>query len=149
MSDIGKDYLILCFLGALGVLQIAASYGRLHGVLLLRGRLASAVLGFGFVAAGFLWFFLPGPRLTSDTVGGLDGNQQSLLFALCAGAALVTTLALSSVVNHRRLRGNSPAPGLDGLRTNTYVQALAHAVKQWKRRSWRRTPPSPSRSTTG
>lgn len=149
MSDIGKDYIVLCLLAAMGVLQIASARSRLHGLLFLRNRAASALLGAMLVLAGFLWFFLPGPRLVPDSLGGLDGNQQSLLFALCAFAALVATLALSSVVNHRRLRGSTPAPGLDGLRTNTYAQALVHTVRAWKRRSAKPTPSSLSRSITG
>lgn len=124
VSGIGKDYLLLCFLSSMGVLQIAAAYGQLHGLLLLRARAPSAALGLLLVLAGFLWFFLPGPRLVPDKDGGLDGNQQSLYFALSAGAALAVTLVLSSLVNRRRFSGRGVGSGLDALRQATYIQAV-------------------------
>ncbi|MSQ12713.1 MAG: hypothetical protein EXR47_00935 [Dehalococcoidia bacterium] len=124
VSGIGEDYFLLCFLSSMGVLQIAAAYGRLHGLLLLRARVPSAALGLLLVLAGFFWFFLPGPRLVSDTDGGLDGNQQSLYFALSAGAALAVTLLLSSLVNRRRFSGRGVGSGLDALRQATYLQAV-------------------------
>ncbi len=124
VSETGKDYLLLCLLSSIGVLQIAAAYGRLHGLLFLRARAESAALGLLLVLAGFFWFFLPGPRLLSDTDGGLDGNQQSLYFALSAGAALAVTLLLSSLVNRRRFSGRVVGSGLDALRQATYWQAV-------------------------
>lgn len=128
VSEIGKDYLLLCFLSSMGVLQIAAAYGRLHGLLLLRARVPSAALGLLLVLAGFLWFFLPGPRLVPDTDGGLNGNRQSLYFALSAGAALAVTFVLSSLVNRRRFSGRGVGSGLDALRHATYVQAVRRGL---------------------
>ena len=149
MSELARDYLVLCFLSALGVVQIAAAYARLQGLLLVRRPLLSVVLGLALVLAGFLWFFLPGPRLVPDTSGGLDGNQQSLYFALCAGAAVAATLALSSVVNHRRLRFQHGATGLDALRDATYLQTMLQTVKRLWKRSPRRTRRSFFGSTAG
>jgi hypothetical protein len=148
LGNLTGDYLAFCFLAALGVIQIAAAYARLSGILFLRKRIPSSAFGLLLFAAGLLWFFLPGPRLVPDTLGGLNGNQQSLYFAMCAFAALAVTLAVTSVTNHAWLRGNIPASGLDALRTNTYAQAMMDTVRRWKKSSLKQTLRSLSGLTT-
>lgn len=149
VSNLTQDYLAFCFLSALGVFQIAAAYGRLRGLLLFRRPLVSVLAGLGLVVAGFLWFFLPGPRLIPDTEGGLDGNRQALLFFVSASVALGVTLLVSSLVNRRMLRPRHAMPGLDALRETTYVQALRLKLVQVWKRSPKQTPKSFSGSTAG
>jgi hypothetical protein len=93
MDSITLDYVVLVFLGACGVLQIAAAHARIHGLLFLRRPAHATALGVVLVVVGLVWFFGPGPRHVPDTAGGLDGNDQGAYFAIAAGAAVAFTLA--------------------------------------------------------
>lgn len=129
------DYLVFVFLVSLGVLQTAAAYSGLRGLLFVKARPLAFLLGLATAALAFSWFFLSEPRNISDTEGGLDGNQMSGFFAAGAGTAFLITLLLSSLSN-RSMGGNGqrPRPGLDALRETTYLKALAGTLKvRWKR----------------
>ncbi len=130
------DYFVFVFLAALGVLQAVASYRSLQGILFIRSRLPAFLAGFATTTFAFLWFFLSEPRNIPDSEGGLDGNQMSGLFAVAAGSALLLTLILSSISNHRSLGkgGGQFSSGLEALRETTYLNALVTTLRDlWKR----------------
>ncbi|MCS7207871.1 MAG: hypothetical protein NZ951_08100 [Dehalococcoidia bacterium] len=137
MPALAGDYFIFVFLSSLGVVQVAAAYAGLWGILFLRSRWSSALVGVGLVALGFAWFFAPGPRHIPDTHGGLDGNAQALLFTLAAASAVAFTLLFGSLVNARFLHPrNTLSEGLDALREATYLQALWRSLGTWWKGSW-------------
>jgi hypothetical protein len=114
------DYWLLAFLAALGVIQLAAVQGGLRGMWLFSSPAAGQVCGALLVLIAFARFFLPMNR----NVRGVEGWQQTYLFAVGALAALALTLALSSWLN-RGLRPSSPGErGLVALKDRTYFQAL-------------------------
>ncbi|MFN3974517.1 MAG: hypothetical protein ACK4K2_04490 [Dehalococcoidia bacterium] len=141
MPALGTEYIVFVFLASLGVVQIAAAYAGLWGLLFLRSRWTSAVVGAGLVVVGFARFFAPGPRHIPDTNGGLDGNAQALLFTLSAGAAILFTLVFASVANARFLHSQrQPPEGLEALRESTYLQVLGRTLAAWWKgsRPWMR-----------
>lgn len=125
------DYFLLVFLAASGLFQIVGARRGLSGILLLKRRSWSFLLGMFLLAGAFTWFFLSEDRNVADAAGGLNGNQQFGYFFGGLAAALAFTLALSSLVN-RRLGANdsSPEAGLDALRQSNYLRALLHAWRQ-------------------
>ena len=125
------DYCLLVFLAASGLFQIVAAWKSLWGLLLLRSRPGSLLLGVALLVGAFTWFYLSEDRNVPDTAGGLDGNQQFAFFFAGLGAALAFTLALSSLLN-RRLGANGPPPepGLDALRQSNYLRAVYHTCRQ-------------------
>ena len=134
------DFFILAFLISLGTLQMAAAYRSLRGLLFIRSRTATFLLGLAVMSAALIWFYLSEPRNISDIEGGIDGNQSSALFAGGAGAAVLTTLLLSSLLN-RSLGRNAGErnqdpypPGLEALEQTNYVRAFKAAVRSlWGR----------------
>lgn len=136
MHPVGGEYFLFVFVAALGVLQVAAAYSRLDGLLLLRRRAVAGLVGLALAVGAFLWFFASGPRNVPDTQGGLDGNAQAGLFAAAAGAALAVTLVVSSLLNSRRAGGAVQGLGLDALRNTTYARALLEGARAC-RRMWR------------
>jgi hypothetical protein len=135
MSPFALDYFLFVFVAACGVIQIAAAYSALRGLLFFRSRPLAALLGLLLVAFAFLWFFLSEPRNIPDTEGGLDGNQQAGLFAAAAASAIAFTLLLSSILNlpMGSIR-RAYAPGLDALKETTYIKALISTLmKLWER----------------
>ena len=134
------DFFILAFLISLGTLQMAAAYRSLRGLLFVRSRTAAFLLGLAVMSAAFIWFYLSEPRNISDTEGGIDGNQSSALFAGGAGAAVLTTLLLSSLLNRSFGRNDGSRnqdpypPGLEALEQTNYVRAFKATVRSlWGR----------------
>ena len=137
MITFATDYFFLVFVATIGVLQIAASLGRLNGLLLFKGHLIAGVIGLVLILGAFVWFFETGDRNINDYEGGLDAPTQALFFFLGGFAGVGVTLAVSSVVN-LRMNGKQPAPdeGLDALRGTNYVRALSLSLRYWIR-EWR------------
>lgn len=124
------DYCLLGFLATLGVVQMAAARNGLSGLLFVRHRPASFLLGMALAVGVFLWFFLSEPRNIADTEGGLDGNQTAGYFTVSAGSAVILTLFVSSLSNRYLPRDGPFSAGLDALRETTYLRSLARALKR-------------------
>ncbi len=137
MFTFATDYYILVSIATVGVLQVAASYGKLNGLLFVKSPLLVRLLGAGLVVAAFIWFFTVGDRNINDYEGGLDAPTQALFFFFGSSTGMVFTLLASALVNLRmKGSGQSPEEGLDALRDANYVRALARSIGYW-RREWR------------
>ena len=137
MFTFATDYYLLVFAASIGVIQIAASMGRLYGLLIFKSLLVARTFGLILIVASFVWFFGTESRNLNDKNGGLDANSQTLFFFLGASTGLVVTFLVSSLVNIR-MNGTEPPPegGLDALREANYVRALGLSVRYWWR-NWR------------
>ena len=138
---LAAEYGLLVFMNGLGILQAAAAYNGLRGLLMapyqafnipLRiwpsGYRLSPSFSWGYILAAVLItpamidFFYWNQR---NAVGVIEGPEQAGLFFLAMAAALLFTLLWGSLVNHWRLRGNvTHAAGLEALRENTWFQAV-------------------------
>jgi hypothetical protein len=72
-------------------------------------------------------------RNVNDIDGGLAGNGQATLFPAGAMAAVLITLAATSLINlrlsGRQLRGND---GVEALKTEAYARSLPSALEYWR-----------------
>ena len=132
MFTFATDYCITVFISALGVLQLAFSVGGLKGLLVFKSAIVARTLGLTLAIVGFVLFFSTGTRNINDYEGGLDAPTQALLFFYGSLAAVIATLALTSIVN-RRMRGPEAEPesGIDSLRDTNYALSLARSVRYW------------------
>ena len=64
------DYYLLVFLASCGVFQIVGAWKALTGMLLLKYRPGSFLLGLALFIASFTWFFLSEDRNMSDSAAG-------------------------------------------------------------------------------
>ena len=137
MFTFATDYFLLVFVASVGVVQVAASSGRLNGLLIFKSPLVARAVGSAVAVSAFVWFFSTGARNINDYEGGLDGPTQALFFFFGASAGVVVTFAASSLVN-LRMRGadHPPEAGLDALRDTNYARALGKSLGYW-RRNWR------------
>ena len=125
------DYFILVFVAGVGAIQVAASVGGLRGLLVFKTPLVARAVGLLVAVAAFVWFFTTTEWNINDYEGGLDSNDQALLFFMAIMAAGIFTLGLSSVVNFRmRDDGADPAAGFDALRGACYVRALGRSLRR-------------------
>lgn len=115
-------YLVLIFIGIIGVLQAAASYNNLQGMMFFKNRIAGyifAVLAIGFsIVSFFIWnYILP--------TGVIGGSEQAGLFALATVAGIVVTLLIVSLIKLGQLKSEGARPkGLDALKTATIFQCI-------------------------
>lgn len=137
MFTFATDYYILVFVATIGIIQVAASFGNLNGLLFIKSPIVTRVLGIALALAAFIWFFSTGDRNINDYEGGLDAPTQSLFFFFGSSTGFVFTFVISTLVN-ARMNGEEPSPeeGLDALRDTNYIRALTQSISYW-RREWR------------
>ena len=137
MPEFVLDYFVFVFFSALGVLLFVTAYYRLYGLMLF-SRLISLVLGALLISGAVTWFFASEYRNAPDTAAGLDGNEQTLLFAVGAASAIILLLLVSSL-RHWSMKGKPDATGLDMLRHSNYWRLITKALGQrwdsWKERT--------------
>ena len=137
MPEFALDYFVLVFLSALGVLLFVTAYYRFYGLMLF-SRPISLVLGALLVSGAVIWFFASEYRNVPDTAAGLDGNEQTLLFACSAALAIIFLLLVSSLCN-RSMESKPDANGLDMLRHSSYWRLITKELRQrwdsWKERT--------------
>ena len=137
MPEFALDYFVLVFFSALGALLFVTAYYRFYGLMLF-SRPISLVLGALLISGAVTWFFASEYRNVSDTEGGLDGNGQTLLFAVGAALAIIFLLLVSSLRN-RSMKSKPEGNGLDMLRHSSYWQLITKALRQpwdsWKERT--------------
>ncbi|MXY47650.1 MAG: hypothetical protein F4Y44_11895 [Chloroflexi bacterium] len=165
MISFAADYFIMVFVASLGVIQAAASIGGLRGLLVFMHPRIARTLGIALAIGAIVWFFAVAERNINDYEGGLDSNQQGILFFLAVAAAGILTCALTSPLN-KRLRRNcdarqsgdaqnadyarpvgntthavadAPLPGLGALQYGSWWQAMTQNYRYWYRdaRCWR------------
>ena len=134
MFTFATDYFLLVFVASLGVIQLAASFGGLNGLLIFKSPLVARSLGVALAVAAFIFFFTTDERNLNDYEGGLDANTQALFFFLGVLAGGWVTFIGSSLVN-MRMKGKDPSPdgGFDALQETNYVRALARSLEYWSR----------------
>lgn len=133
MSNFAIDYCILVFAASLGVIQLSASLGNLSGILLTKSRILTKFLGIILMAASFMWFFLSDTRNINDYMGGLDANQQALIFVPSALGALIFTFVTSTIINAQmKSLDGLDCNGFEALQHTNYGKALLHSVKYWR-----------------
>jgi hypothetical protein len=115
-------YRMLVFVAALGVIQGAAAYNDLRGLLFFRRKLYAYI--FGIITVGvplglfFRWNYL-------FATGIIAGSQQTGMFVLSVLAAIVINLIISSLINIRYYpQSAAPTTGLEALRERTFFRII-------------------------
>ena len=121
MARLALEYFGLVFLACVGVLQAAAAYNGLKGLSFLGQRLYGYLFAAFTVGPALAFFFTWNGR---NPTGVIEGKEQFGFFMLGLIAAVVFTLAGSSLLRSSLLQGNPGHDGLDALREVTFFKAL-------------------------
>ncbi len=137
MFTFAMDYFLLVFVSGICTIQIACTFGGLTGLLLIKSVTATRLLGASMIVAAFIWFFSVAERNINDYEGGLDSNEQGMIFLLAILAGGAFTFLSSSMVN-LRMREQEPQPGtgLGALAESSYFRAVRANINHW-RKNWR------------
>ncbi len=131
--NLGQEYLLLVVVGCCGVLQLAAAFGGLRGMLIAGDRRFSTLVGVLLAGGALVWFFWEGGRNLPDTGGGIAGAAQFYLFMLGGFLALLFTFLFTSLTNISKKTSVDTAEGLPALRETTYLHALTRNLSTlWK-----------------
>lgn len=131
MAHLAWQYLVLIFVSCVGVLQAAAAYSSLKGLLFIPRRLPSFALAVILVVGAFVWFFRMDDRAPAPGWPILEGGVQTLLFVAGAGLAISFTVLVSSMLRLTAdRRPTAKEEGLEALREASYLQAL---FRRWRR----------------
>lgn len=137
MIGFAFDYYLMVVVAAGGVLQIAASIGKLDALLFFKSPIRARALGAALIVAGLALFFGTAHRNINDYDGGLDGNFQLILFLLGAITAIASTATATSFVNKDMNAPSRIEHGIQSLARTTYARALArnllHMRNQWRK----------------
>ena len=132
------DYYLLVFLASCGVFQMVGAWKAFIGILYLKYRPGSFLLGLALLIGSFTWFFLSEPRNVSDSAHGLNGNEQFAYFFAGSGTALAFTVLVSSLIKWKLGSERSNWwPGLDALKHSSYVRVL---YRTWRYKRPKITP---------
>ncbi len=147
-ARLALEYSLLVFFAGVGILQAAAAYNGLRGLLFFPYQAFNSPLrvwpsgyrlvqhfSWGYIFAAvtivpvMVDFFFWNQR---NATGVIEGSEQAGLFFLSMAAAMVFTLVTGSIINHWRLRHNQArGEGLEVLKDITWAQAL---WRHWIRR---------------
>lgn len=124
MFNLNLDYFLLVFGSSLGVIQIAAAWSGLNGLLFIRYKGLSALIGVVLFAVSMAWFVLVGDPEKPGDIYGIQGASQFGLFLAGAAAATLATALLASLLQAGQPQVPARGDGMDALRSATLVSAL-------------------------
>ena len=121
-----QEYLLLVFISAIGIIQVAASYGQIKGLLIVQNIYISVIVGILLIVTPLLAFFWSGGRNIPDTNGGIPGALQFVLFLSGIALAISFTYTVTSISQSYRFSNTTPdtLKGLESLRNTTFAKAL-------------------------
>ena len=120
----------------MGAIQIGTSIGKVRGLLLLKSRVPSFVLGISLILGSIIWFFLSEDRNISDINGGLDANTQAVGFFLGSLIAMILTLIISSIFNSGfkvTKVDQIHTDGIESLYEQNYFSAIKTELAKWNK----------------
>ena len=128
MARLIIDYFLLVFVATCGVIQMAAAYSSLKGLLFFNKPLYGYMFGAIATVVSFVWFF----SVDNRNIPGLEGTQQFGIFSFSWIAAFLFSIVISSLIKRRASQMNcveESSRGLVALRDLTYFQILTRALK--------------------
>ena len=133
MFSLPLDYFLLSLFACCGVIQAAAAYSRLYGLLFFPTILAGYLIGGALLVGAFTWFILSGNAAIPGDLGGVEGAEQFALFFGAAALSPVVSAVLSSLTQLRSRGEVQAGPGMKALRQATLLQVLMAKVRKVER----------------
>lgn len=128
------DYLLLVFVAAVGVYQIAAAYAGYRGLCFFRQTIAQYLFGLLAIGGAFGWFYGTENRNWQHTV---EGTQQLGLFLFGIVLAYFATAIVASLVHARMtcarnqvIEGEQHERGFETLKQTTFLGGIFTSLRK-------------------
>ena len=132
MLNLPIDYYVCCSISVVGVIQIASNTANLDKFRFIQHQTLNTILASSLLLASFIIFFFTADRNINDIHGGLDGNQQVVLFACSFITGFIANASISSFVNRSNINHRDIGSiGIERLRQRTYWQILKRPAIHW------------------
>ena len=119
------DYFICVFICCNAVLQLAAHSADLSMLKIIRNKSLNYLISTGLIFFSAVLFFNTDNRIINDFEGGLDANQQAVIFFLSALSSFLTTGLTASVINSsKHKKSTQNVGGLASYRNYRLIELL-------------------------
>ena len=97
MMDFALDYFLYVFISSFAVIQISATKSNLKQILINKNKFLTIISNFLIIITSTIFFIYSENRIINDFEGGLDANQQFLIFTFACLASFIMTAILTSL----------------------------------------------------
>ena len=130
----GLDYFLCCFIACVGVLQIATNSSKLTYLRLFDKAIFGYFFGYSLLIFSAMLFFLSRERNIDDSSGGLDGNEQAILFVVSAFGSFLFTATICSFRPKPRQENNVHEKiSLSSLKSDTLIGVYRSQWTYWRK----------------
>ena len=125
------DYFICCSFILTGVLQVSATFSGSYLFSFFSRPIINTSVAAILIATGFVLFFSTANRYINDYEGGLDGNEQAVLFLLALAFSFVVVASITSTTNRPKIQKNNSCQNHSYmcLRHDTYLNLIKSKCK--------------------
>ena len=95
--DFAIDYFLYVFISSFAVIQISATKSNLKQILINKNKPLTIISSFLIIITSTIFFLYSENRIINDFEGGLDANQQFLIFTFACLTSFVVTSILTSL----------------------------------------------------
>ena len=133
-NSFGLDYFLCCFIACVGVLQIATNSSKLTYLRLFGKAILGYFFGYSLLIFSAMLFFLSIERNIDDSSGGLDGNEQAILFVVSAFGSFLFTATICSFRSKPRRENNVHEKiSLSSLKSDTLIGVYLSQWTYWRK----------------
>tara|TARA_Y100000996_G_C22558117_1_gene656322 strand:+ start:3313 stop:3726 length:414 start_codon:yes stop_codon:yes gene_type:complete len=97
MINFPIDYFIYIYFSSLATIQVAATKSNLTNFLIIKNKFVTFIAALIIFISSTIFFLYSDNRIINDFEGGLDANQQFLLFACACVTSFITTSMVTSL----------------------------------------------------
>ena len=97
MINFPIDYFIYIYFSSLATIQIAGTKSNLSNLLIVKNKFVTLIVALVVLISSTVFFFYSDNRIINDFEGGLDANQQFLLFTCACITSFITTSLFTSL----------------------------------------------------
>lgn len=95
--DFAIDYFLYVFISSFAVIQISATKANLIQILINKNKFLTIISSFTTIISAAILFMYSENRILNDFEGGLDANQQFIIFSFACLSSFIMTVIITSL----------------------------------------------------
>ena len=131
MINFPLDYFIYVFVSSIAVIQLAAIKSGLNRLLIIKNKFVTKLCAFILIPTSAIIFIYSENRIINDYEGGLDANEQFLIFSFACVATFIITCLLTSLYSKSEI-DISDLKGINGIDALSNYSFINLQILKWK-----------------